>query len=142
MTNLKVSFIEENDVSDVLVINNLCFNPPWSLETLESEIKNKFSKYIVLKQDDKVIGYAGIWLIIDEAHITSIAIHPNFRNFGYGSLLLNEVLKLCNEFVIPSITLEVRANNTAAKNLYKKFGFTEEGIRKNYYEDNEDAILM
>ncbi|MCY6958823.1 ribosomal protein S18-alanine N-acetyltransferase [Clostridium brassicae] len=142
MNDFEISFIEEKDTSEVLNINNLCFNPPWSLESLQNEIKNKFSKYIVLKKKNKVIGYVGIWLIIDEAHITNIAVHPDYRNIGCGNILMNEIIHLCKQRNVPSITLEVRFNNTPAINLYKKFGFIEEGLRKNYYENNIDAVVM
>ncbi|MCY6369790.1 ribosomal protein S18-alanine N-acetyltransferase [Clostridium ganghwense] len=142
MNNFVISPIEEKDTMDVLEINNLSFSPPWSLKALENELKNKFAKYIVLKKENKVIGYAGIWLIIDEAHITNIAMHPDYRGIGGGNLLMEGVIAICREYKIPSITLEVRENNTSARGLYKKFGFVQEGIRKNYYENNIDAIVM
>ncbi|MCY6485656.1 ribosomal protein S18-alanine N-acetyltransferase [Clostridium aestuarii] len=142
MNNIMVYDINENFIMDVLKINTLCFNPPWSLTTLKSEIENKFSKYIVVKQNDKVIGYAGIWIIIDEAHITSIAVHPEYRCIGAGDILIKKVIDICKLRKIPAITLEVRENNIPAINLYKKYGFSQEGLRKNYYSDNTNAILM
>ncbi len=142
MNNFVIVPIEEKDTEDILKINNLCFNPPWSLSSLQNEIKNKFSKYIVLKKENKIIGYAGIWLIVDEAHITNVAIHPNYRGMGGSNLLMEGILKICTQYEIPAITLEVRENNPVARNLYKKFGFVEEGIRKNYYEGNIDAVIM
>lgn len=142
MNNNIVSPIKDEDIPLVLEINNLCFDPPWSLTSLKNEVANKFTKYIVLKSYDVVVGYVGIWLILDEAHITNIAIHPNHRCKGLGSILMENTVNLCKELNIPSITLEVRENNTAAKNLYKKFGFTEQGIRKNYYPNNINAIIM
>lgn len=142
MNNLFICPMDESNVIDVLEINNICFNPPWSLESLKNELKNKFTRYIVVKKDDIVIGYAGIWIIIDEAHITNIAVDPDFRGIGAGNVLIENIIDICKELEIPSITLEVRETNTVAKNLYKKYGFIEEGIRKNYYEDGTNAVLM
>lgn len=142
MNNLFICPMDESNVIDVLEINNICFNPPWSLESLKNELKNKFTRYIVVKKDDIVIGYAGIWIIIDEAHITNIAVDPDFRGIGAGNVLIENIIDICKELEIPSITLEVRETNTVAKNLYKKYDFIEEGIRKNYYEDGTNAVLM
>lgn len=142
MNDLFICPMDESNVIDVLEINNICFNPPWSLESLKNELKNKFTRYIVVKKDDIVIGYAGIWIIIDEAHITNIAVDPDFRGIGAGNVLIENIIDICKELEIPSITLEVRETNTVAKNLYKKYDFIEEGIRKNYYEDGTNAVLM
>ena len=84
-----------------------------------------------------------MWAIVDEGHITNIAVHPNFREKGVGTILLQSLIDHSKDWGCNSLTLEVRASNDAAKGLYKKFGFLEEGIRKNYYSDNEeDAIIM
>lgn len=142
MNNLSVRKMNECDLKTVLEINNLCFNPPWRLETLKNEFKNKFSKYIVVLKEEKVIGYIGIWLIIDEIHITNVAIHQDYRGIGASNILMDAIVDLCRAQSIPSITLEVRSNNIVAINLYKKYGFVEEGIRKNYYGENLDALIM
>jgi ribosomal-protein-alanine N-acetyltransferase len=96
----------------------------------------------VIKKDDVVIGYAGLWLIIDEAHITNIAVDPDYRGIGASNVLMDNIIKICVERNIPSITLEVRENNIVARNLYYKYGFIEEGLRKNYYGENQNAIIM
>lgn len=142
MDNLRVCKMEESYLEEVLEINNICFNPPLTSDSLKKEIENKFSKYIVAIKEGKVIGFAALWLIIDEVDIINIAIHPDYRGIGASNLLMDGVINLCKEHKIPSITLEVRSNNEVAKNLYKKYGFKEEGIRKNYYGDNLDAIIM
>ncbi|CAG7839329.1 30S ribosomal protein S18 [Clostridium novyi B str. ATCC 27606] len=143
MNNLSLQEMKEEDLESVLKINNICFNPPWKLQTLKNEFRNNFSKYIVLKdQHNKIIGYAGIWLIIDEAHITNIAVHPDYRGLGASNYLMNGIMDICTEKKIPAITLEVRENNTVARNLYKKYGFLEEGLRKNYYGPNVNALVM
>jgi ribosomal-protein-alanine N-acetyltransferase len=84
-----------------------------------------------------------MWLIIDEGHITNIAVHPEYRGIGIASSILKEMLSICESNNAIGLTLEVRLSNTIAQNLYKKFGFKEEGIRIKYYENNgEDAVLM
>ncbi|WP_434282700.1 ribosomal protein S18-alanine N-acetyltransferase [Clostridium botulinum] len=132
-------------IDGVMEIDNLSFSVPWSRNSYETELKNKFAKYIVVlnKETNKVLGFSGMWLIIDECHITNIAVHPNYRGLGIGNILMNEIIDICKEHNITGITLEVRESNTAAKNLYYKYGFKDSGIRKGYYADNnENALLM
>ncbi|EJP6472190.1 ribosomal protein S18-alanine N-acetyltransferase [Clostridium botulinum] len=132
-------------IDGVMEIDNLSFSVPWSRNSYETELKNKFAKYIVVldKKANKVLGFAGMWLIIDECHITNIAVHPNYRKLGVGNILMNEIIAICKEQNISGITLEVRESNTPAKNLYYKYGFKDSGIRKGYYADNnENALLM
>lgn len=142
MNNLIVEAMDETSLEEVVEINNMSLTTPWSFESLRNELYNKFCKYIVVKTDNEVIGYAGLWLIIDEAHITNIAVHPDFRGQGVSKVLMDNILKICVELHIPSITLEVRENNSVARNLYNKYGFIEEGIRKNYYGENLNAVIM
>ena len=98
---------------------------------------------MVAKVDNKVIGFAGTWIVLDESHITNIAIHPNYRRQGIASMLLEKLLDYCKNRGCVSYTLEVRSGNKAAKALYEKHNFKSNGIRKGYYEDNkEDAIIM
>ncbi|KEI96732.1 30S ribosomal protein S18 [Clostridium botulinum A2B3 87] len=132
-------------IDGVMEIDNLSFSVPWSRNSYETELKNKFTKYIVVlnEETNKVLGFAGMWLIIDECHITNIAVHPNYRGLGIGNILMNEIIDICKEHNLTGITLEVRESNTAAKNLYYKYGFKDSGIRKGYYADNnENALLM
>lgn len=132
----------EDDIDPVCDINNLSFSTPWSYESVKNDLHNKFSYYIVVKYNNEIIGYAGLWFIIDEADITNIAVHPKFRGLGAGSKLMGALIDLCIKYKISSLTLEVRKSNIVAQNLYKKFGFIEEGIRKKYYDGIEDAIIM
>ncbi|MDZ7542793.1 ribosomal-protein-alanine N-acetyltransferase, partial [Clostridium perfringens] len=102
-------------------------------------------KYIIAKDIEKnsVIGFVGVWIIVGEADITNIAVHPNYRKLGVGSKLLSSLINICDDLSCSLINLEVRASNISAQNLYKKFSFIENGLRKGYYEDTkEDAILM
>ncbi|WP_251861522.1 ribosomal protein S18-alanine N-acetyltransferase [Clostridium sp. Marseille-Q2269] len=132
-------------IDGVMEIDSLSFSVPWSKISYETELKNKFAKYIIVvdKTNNKVLGFAGMWLIIDECHITNIAVHPNYRGLGIGNILMNEIIEFCKQHTITGITLEVRESNTTAKNLYYKHGFKDSGIRKGYYSDNnENALLM
>lgn len=144
MNDIDILSLKLEHIDSVLVIDTLCFPTPWSRESFQKEIENnKFARYIIAKKGDVVIGYAGMWLILDEGHITNIAVHPEYRGIGAGKLLLEALIEICRIESINSITLEVRKSNIVAQSLYKKYGFVEEGIRKEYYGDNrEDAIIM
>lgn len=143
MNNLVICPFEKKYLKEILSIENLSFAVPWTKDSMEKELTNKFAKYIVIKLNNLVIGYGGMWLILDEGHITNIAVHPEFRGIGAGKKIVEGLISICKEKGISSLTLEVRASNYVAKNLYIKFGFIEEGVRKNYYNDNnEDAIIM
>ena len=141
--NVVVSFMEENDIDDILEISSLSFAISWSKDSYIQELTNPVAKYLVAKINNKVVGFVGTWVVLDESHITNIAVHPNYRNHGIASKLLEELITHCKSFGCVAFTLEVRDSNKAAQSLYLKHGFENAGIRKAYYEDNkEDAILM
>lgn len=128
---------------DICEISIFSFPIPWSYDSFKRELKNKLASYLVVIMDNRVIAYGGIWVILEEAHITNIAVHPDYRCKGIGETLLNALLDKAYARGAKEITLEVRVSNLPAQWLYKKSGFSEEGIRKNYYEDNkEDALIM
>lgn len=141
---LTFRFMEERDLDAIVELENRCFTVPWSRDAFYNELnQNKFACYIVLEQEEQIIGYCGAWLVIDEAHITNIAILPEFRGQKLGEALLNKMIERSREKGIERMTLEVRESNTVAQSLYKKLGFQNGAIRKNYYSDNqEDAIVM
>lgn len=131
------------DVDDIMEIELLSFNIPWSRDSFMTELTNKFAKYIIAKIGNRVVGYAGMWKILDEGHITNIAVHPEYRQRKIGTGLVEVLLSLAQENEISKLTLEVRQSNTSAQSLYKKFGFEAFGVRKKYYADNyEDAMIM
>ncbi len=142
--NLVVRQAEEKDIKIMAEMDVLCFSAPWSELSFEKEIKeNHLAFYIVAEIDERVVGYAGLWCIVDEGHITNVAVHPDFRRKGIGEALVSVLLEHTTEIGLLSHTLEVRASNDPAIALYSKFGFEAAGVRKNYYEDNgEDAIIM
>ncbi|MFZ5944414.1 MAG: ribosomal protein S18-alanine N-acetyltransferase [Bacillota bacterium] len=139
--------MELADVSKVVEIENVSFTTPWSSYAFSCEVlDNNFAVYFVVTPDqdrDKVIGYGGMWIILDEAHITNIAIAPPYRGRRYGEILM---LKLIEKAILRGaerITLEVRKSNKSAQTLYERLGFKEAGLRKGYYVDNnEDAVIM
>lgn len=133
-----------SDIDRILEIEQQSFSAPWSRAAFEGElIRNHFAKYIVVELDGYVIGHAGMWIIIDEAHITNIAIDPLFRGRKLGENLLRQMMTLAVWNGAERMTLEVRVSNLAAQNLYNKLGFRNYGIRKGYYTDNnEDALIM
>ncbi|MDR7856856.1 ribosomal protein S18-alanine N-acetyltransferase [Tissierella sp.] len=142
--SITVRGMEEKDLDRVMEIEAGAFTTPWSRESFTLEItKNQLAKYIVAEMDNLVVGYGGIWLIIDEGHITNIAADVHYRRIGVGDKLVEGLINICIERGIDSMTLEVRESNIAAQNLYKKYGFVEAGVRPKYYaDDNEDAIIM
>lgn len=142
--NLIIRQAEEKDIKPMAEMDILCFSAPWSEDSFESEIKeNHLAFYIVAEIDERMVGYAGLWRIVDEGHITNVAVHPDFRRKGIGEALVSVLLEHTIKNGITSHTLEVRVSNNPAISLYTKFGFEPAGLRKNYYEDNgEDAIIM
>ncbi|MGG3737629.1 ribosomal protein S18-alanine N-acetyltransferase [Aeribacillus pallidus] len=133
-----------DDLDGVMEVERLSFPCPWSRESFVNELTiNHFASYTVAEFKGKIIGYCGVWIIVDEAHITNIAIHPHFRGRKIGEALLIHVMKLAKEKGAFTMTLEVRVSNHVAQSLYRKLGFQNGGIRKNYYTDNqEDAQIM
>ena len=138
-----ISLMTEDDIDEVLNISDLSLKESWSRDSFFNELSNPVAKYLIAKVNDKVVGFAGIWTVLDEGQITNIAVHPDFRNIKIGSALVEGLISNLNEWKLNSMTLEVRKSNIPAQNLYKKYGFKEEGLRKRYYSDNkEDAIIM
>lgn len=144
MGDVIIRDMTEEDIGQVLEIEEMSFATPWSKEAFQLEItKNMLAKYVVAELEGKVVGYGGIWLILDEGHITNIAVHNDYRGTGVGNLLVEGLIDVCRERNIRAMTLEVRKSNEIAKSLYSKYGFKGYGVRPRYYSDNnEDAIIM
>ncbi len=136
--------MEIKDLEEIMEIEKAAFSTPWTRNSFEKEIReNMLAKYIVAEVEGKVVGYVGIWLIIDEGHITNIAVSKDYRGMGIGKFLMMGMIDFCKKQGIHNMTLEVRASNTVAQNLYRKMGFLDCGIRPNYYaDDHEDAVIM
>ena len=133
-----------DDLLQVLAIDQVSFSLPWPERSFRFEITdNPASRTWVTESDGKITGMIVVWLLVDEAHIATIATHPDHRRQGIASRLLTHALhSLKDEGAVNSV-LEVRESNTAAQEMYRKLGFVESGRRPHYYRDNnEDAILM
>lgn len=133
-----------NDVPAIVEIEREAFTAPWSAEAFRNELTNNlFAKYMIMEQDGQVFGYGGMWLIIDEAHITNIAVREQYRGKGFGEKLLREMMRTAYFLGARRMTLEVRVSNEIAQALYRKLGFKPSGVRPAYYSDNlEDALIM
>ncbi len=132
------------DIPAVIDIERRSFPTPWSQRAFEAELRdNHYAHYIVARIGDDVAGYAGMWVVLDEAHITNIAVHPDYRGQTIGDLLLTALEERARALGASRMTLEVRPSNLIAQSLYKKHGFETRGIRRGYYTDtNEDALVM
>ncbi|WP_432662726.1 ribosomal protein S18-alanine N-acetyltransferase [Wukongibacter baidiensis] len=144
MSNIGVREMTLDDLDAVMEIERICFTTPWARESFEREIRdNQLAKYLVIEYGGKIVGYGGLWTIIDEGHITNIAIHKEFRNKKLGSFLVQAMIEFAENLGIHRMTLEVRESNIPAIGLYSKLGFVPCGKRPKYYQDNnEDAIIM
>lgn len=132
------------DVPAVAAVEAATFPTPWSEDAFRQELtSNAVARYLVAVVDGKVIGFAGAWVILDESHITNIAILDGYRGKGYGRALTAALMQYLSNLGAAYATLEVRKSNLTAQNLYVSLGFIKLGVRKRYYEDNnEDALLM
>lgn len=130
------------DVDEILEIEKKSFKMPWSKAAFLAELANPFSYKFVAVEDKRVVGYIVLWDYNVAFHIANIAVHPERRRRGIGSMLLKKALELAKEMGIKSIYLEVRESNVAAQKLYEKFGFYRIGLKRNYYRDGENAVEM
>ncbi|MBE6063167.1 MAG: ribosomal-protein-alanine N-acetyltransferase [Clostridium butyricum] len=141
--NVHIRLMTDADIDDIVEISSLSFSHSWSKSSYEHELQNSLAKYFVAEINNKVVGFIGTWIIVDESHITNVAVHPDFRKNGIALKLINTMIAYCKDRGCIAYTLEVRAGNIPAILLYEKCGFKQDGIRKGYYQDNnEDAILM
>lgn len=137
-----IEIMEDKHIPLVAQIENEAFGVENAEKTLEKELENKISVYLVAKEDESVIGYVGIWNICGEGDIINIAVKEDIRQRGVGSFLMQNAIKYCKENDITALNLEVRESNAPARAFYKKCGFLEVGERKRYYEGKETAVLM
>lgn len=143
MNSYKIELMNPSHVKGVFEVSNLSLEESWNIDSIEKELSNKLAKYLVALHGDKVIGFVGMWIVFNEGDITNVAVHPDYRKQGVGNLLIDNLITLCKKNNINSLTLEVRESNIPAQSLYKKHGFKEEGVRKNFYNNpKENAIIM
>lgn len=130
-------------LDDVYIIETECFSHPWSRQCLEDELNNETSLFLVAKEENEVIGYIGMSIVIDEGYIFNVAVRESYRNKGVATALINELVTYGKKNNFCFLTLEVRESNRPAISLYSKFGFLKAGERKDYYSNpKENAILM
>ena len=143
---ITIEKMKKEYLDDVFEIDKASFPRPWSKDSFEEEMNNILAKFIVAKDDDKVIGFAMCWFIMDECHIGNVAVQKEYRNQGIATMLLDNLLKDCDEHGTTYLMLEVRVSNEPAISLYKKLGFEETVVRKHYYKNPdgtyEDALIM
>ncbi|MFC4812804.1 ribosomal protein S18-alanine N-acetyltransferase [Paenibacillus sp. GCM10023250] len=133
-----------DDVPAIAAIEEESFTTPWTKEAFVNELTNNhFARYMVMDYEGAAIGYAGMWTIMDEAHVTNVAVREAYRGQGLGEQLMTGLMRTAVLFGARRMTLEVRVSNAVAQRLYSKLGFEPSGIRPGYYSDNmEDALIM
>ncbi|MGE5404416.1 MAG: ribosomal protein S18-alanine N-acetyltransferase [Candidatus Saccharibacteria bacterium] len=140
---IKIRDMKYKDLDQILTIENVSFPIPWSRDSYAGELKNPFATYMVAEEGFVIVGYAGVWCVFDEAHVTNVAVHPQRRGRRLGELLLMKLEEVARVRGAKRITLEVRPYNASALALYARYGFSQIGVRKGYYSDNnEDALIM
>ena len=133
------------DIDAIARVENACFSTPWSIDAIKHEIcENKLADFMIAcDEENNIVGYIGIWTLLDECQINKIAVLPEKRKFGFGKAILNHVLEFTRDIGVKNWYLEVRESNTAAQALYRSAGFSSVGTRMNYYINPvEDAVLM
>ncbi|MDR3242655.1 MAG: ribosomal protein S18-alanine N-acetyltransferase [Clostridiales Family XIII bacterium] len=139
---------DPGDIERMAELDAVCFSAPWTKQAFEREIyENSLARYLVCETGGDFAGYAGLWVIVDEGHITNVAVHPDFRRFGVGAALLAALMDWTEkEDLLRNFTLEARVSNEIAICMYEKAGFVSCGLRKGYYADTadtkEDALIM
>lgn len=135
--------LRPENIDSLYTLECLSFSTPWTRQAFENEFENENACYVLLMEDETVVGYCAFWQAADSADITNVAVHPDYRRRGIGKKILCEAIRLAEARGIHGLFLEVRVSNTAARALYTACGFTEVGMRKKYYADTgEDAVIM
>lgn len=138
-----ILMMQDVDIAEVAQLEKKCFSDPWSENGLRESLKKPAYRMLVAKEDGKVVGYIGAYMVADELNITNVAVDPDYRRRGIGRELINEMIRHAEKNRMTTIYLEVRVSNTAAISLYRAAGFDNAGIRKNFYDNpTEDGKIM
>ena len=142
--NVNFRGADQNDAQALALLDAICFSVPWPLAAFEQEFSGEHNAfYIVAEAEGEIIAYCGLWAILDEGHITNVAVHPAYRRQGLASMLVKALMTASLELGLIRFTLEVRESNAGAIALYEGLGFKQAGRRKGYYADNkEDALIL
>ena len=140
----RLSLMRPEDMAEVLEVEHAAYSSGWPRTAFERELtQNPMARYVVLRDSERIAGFGGLWLMVDEAHIVTVGVLPEARRKGYGAAVVHALVNLAIDHEMALATLEVRESNDAARALYRRYGFYEVGIRKRYYADNhEDAVIM
>lgn len=148
MTAPLMRAMRREDIARVAEVERQSFSTAWPATAFARELQqNTSARYIVLEGENgsgrEIVGFAGLWLMVDEAHVVTVAVDPRFRGKAYGRLLVHGLVQVAREHEMEVATLECRVSNAAARALYRQYGFYEVGTRPRYYSDNrEDAVIM
>jgi len=140
---LDISPMSVDDIGEVLRVEALCFSTTWPRNAFHNELTdNKLAHYFVGRTEHGIVAYGGLWVILEDAHITTVAVDPACQRHGYGERMLVRLLDEATSRGASWITLEVRESNTAAQELYRKYGFAVVNTRRGYYSDNDENALV
>ncbi|MBQ9992422.1 MAG: ribosomal protein S18-alanine N-acetyltransferase [Firmicutes bacterium] len=143
LNNLAIRRLTIEDIDSLCLIENLSFPTPWTRESYQHELaENPLSIFVGCFEGDRLLSFGGFWKILDEAHITNVAVHPDFRGQGIGEFTMRNLMIAAMQEDCRWMTLEVRVSNLTAQGLYKKLGFKVAGERPHYYENDEAAVIM
>lgn len=143
MSDYTIRAMNARDAKQLASLDKLCFSVPWSEQSFTLEAENNMAHYLVACTGSDIIGYIGYWNVIDEGHITNIAVAPEYRRQGVASALLARIVRKARSQKLILLTLEVRKSNSAARALYESFGFKPIGERRDYYRSpRENAVIM
>lgn len=135
--------LDDPHLDQIMEIEQEAYPEPWSRGMFREEIRNERSYFCVATMEGLLVGYSGFWLVLDEAHVTSVTVQEEHRGKGYGRAQTLHLLEVAAERGVRAVTLEVRDSNAPARNLYESLGFRKVGLRKGYYsKSHEDAIVM
>ena len=139
---IQISSMFASDLEEIKNNLNTDFDDFWNYEIFKEELANNNSSYLVLRYDNEIVCFGGLKKILDEADIMNIVTKKQKRNMGFAKLILNELIKIAQEENLKTITLEVNESNLPAIHLYESFNFKKVGLRKKYYNNTDNAILM
>lgn len=140
---LRLDPISETDIPAIVALEKQINSAPWSEQAFRNELGHPHGLFVVAKLDNRIVGYGGVWLVIDEAHITTVAVADEHRRKGIGKHIVTHLLSEARKRGMTCSTLEVRAGNAPAIDLYRNLGFQTTAVRRGYYPDNkEDALVM
>ncbi len=139
---MQIEKMEPHHLPDILKVEAECFSDPWTEQMFKEELSGKFAHYFVAEEDGHAVGYMGMWALSGEGHITNVAVGKDYRRQGFARALISHFIDIAKKENLEFMTLEVRASNEPAIGLYKSFGFTQVGVRKKYYDNSEDALLL